>query len=145
MEGAAGQYEDGAERMVTTPWFDHEISITEAAEKGTYKVITEHSTVGIVVTTDGSICDIPRENYTEAEERVIRELQEIGKPFVVLLNSSDPSSAETRALARRIAEEHQVCCLPVNCLTLSERDIAGIIRAVGVPAQVSWRISAGMA
>ena len=130
VEGAAGQYEDGAERMVTTPWFDHEISITEAAEKGTYKVITEHSTVGIVVTTDGSICDIPRENYTEAEERVIRELQEIGKPFVVLLNSSDPSSAETRALARRIAEEHQVCCLPVNCLTLSERDIAGIIRSV---------------
>ena len=130
VDGAAGQFEDGAERMVTTPWFDHEISITEAAEKGTYKVITEHSTVGIVVTTDGSVCDIPRESYVDAEARVIRELQEIGKPFVVLLNSADPNAAETRSLAQQIAEQYQVCCLPVNCLTLSERDIAGVIRSV---------------
>ena len=75
VDGAAGQFEDGEERMVTTPWFDHEISMTEAAEKGTYKVITEHSTIGIVITTDGSICDIPREKYLEPEERVIHELK----------------------------------------------------------------------
>ena len=130
VDGAAGQFEDGAERMVTTPWFDHEISITEAAEKGTCKVITEHSTVGIVITTDGSICDIPRESYKEAEGRVIRELQEIGKPFVVLLNSADPASTETRLLAEQIGEQYHVSCLPVNCLTLSESDICGIIRSV---------------
>ena len=81
VEGAAGQFEDGSERMVTTPWFDHEISMTEAAEKGTRKVITEHSTIGIVITTDGSICDIPREKYIEPERRVIQELKSIGKPF----------------------------------------------------------------
>ena len=75
VDGAAGQFEDGEERMVTTPWFDHEISMTEAAEKGTYKVITEHSTIGIVITTDGTVADIPREDYLEAEERVSRELQ----------------------------------------------------------------------
>ena len=76
--------------MVTTPWYDHEIPMTEAAEIGTRKVIAEHSTIGIVITTDGSISDIPREDYLEAEERVIRELQELGKPFIVLLNSADP-------------------------------------------------------
>ena len=93
VEGAAGQFEDDSERMVTTPWFDHEISISEAAEKGTQKVITEHSTIGLVITTDGSICDIPRENYVSAEERVIRELLALGKPFGVLLNFSTVSWA----------------------------------------------------
>ena len=83
--------EDDAPRMVTTPWFDHEIPMTEAAEIGTRKVIAEHSTIGIVITTDGTIADIPREDYLEAEERVIRELQELGKPFIVLLNSADPT------------------------------------------------------
>ena len=88
--GAVGQFEDLSPRMVMTPWFDHEIPMTEAAEIGTRKVITDHSTVGVVITTDGTITDIPREDYLEAEERVIRELQEIGKPFVVLLNSAEP-------------------------------------------------------
>lgn len=87
VNGAAGQFEDGSERMVTTPWFDHEISMTEAAESGTYKVISEHSTIGLVVTTDGSICDIPRADYVEPEERVVNELKQIGKPFAVLINS----------------------------------------------------------
>ena len=82
--------EDDAPRMVTTPWYDHEIPMTEAAEIGTRKVIAEHSTIGIVITTDGTISDIPREDYLEAEKRVIRELQELGKPFIVLLNSADP-------------------------------------------------------
>ena len=92
VKGASGQFEDGAERMVTTPWFDKEISLTEAAEQGTYKVIAEHSTIGLVVTCDGTICEIPREDYVPAEERVIRELQEIGKPFTVVLNSAEPNA-----------------------------------------------------
>lgn len=90
--------------MVMTPWYDHEIPMTEAAELGTRKVIADHSTVGIVVTTDGTITDIPREDYLEAEERVIRELQEIGKPFLVLLNSAEPQSSRTASLAQEIGE-----------------------------------------
>ena len=130
VEGAAGQFEDGEERMVTTPWFDHEISMTEAAEKGTYKVISEHSTIGIVVTTDGSICDIPREKYLIPEQRVINELKEIGKPFVVLLNSADPDSEFAVETAREISEGYGVRCLRVNCLQLDEEGISEIIRSV---------------
>ena len=95
--GAAGQFEDDLPRMVTTPWYDHEIPMTEAAEIGTRKVIAEHSTIGIVITTDGTITDIPREDYLEAEERVITELQELGKPFLVLLNSAYPNSDRAKA------------------------------------------------
>ena len=130
VDGAAGQFEDGEERMVTKPWFDHEISMTEAAEKGTYKVITEHSTIGIVITTDGSICDIPREKYLEPEERVIHELKEIGKPFIVLLNCADPESEQAAETAREISENYGVRCLRVNCLKLEEAGIACIIRSV---------------
>ena len=130
VDGAAGQFEDGEERMVTTPWFDHEISMTEAAEKGPYKVITEHSTIGIVITTDGSICDIPREKYLVPEERVINELKEIGKPFIVLLNCIDPESEQAAETAREISENYGVRCLRVNCLKLEEAGIACIIRSV---------------
>ena len=130
VDGAAGQFEDGSERMVTTPWFDHEISITDAAEKGTRKVIAEHSTIGIVVTTDGSVCEIPRENYLKAEGRVIRELQEIGKPFVVLLNCVSPASEEARALAAELASEYGVSCLPVNCQALTEADISAVLQSI---------------
>lgn len=130
VEGAAGQFEDGHERMVTTPWFDHEVTITEAAEKGTWKVINEHSSIGIVVTTDGSIGEIPRENYEPAEERTITELKEIGKPFVVLLNSTDPKSERCAALAREIAQRYGVRCLPVDCLRMSEDDIGLILNSV---------------
>ena len=130
VKGAIGQYEEDAPRMVTTPWFDHEIPMTEAAEVGTRKVIAEHSTIGIVVTTDGSISEIPREDYLEAEERVIRELQELGKPFIVLLNSSDPSGDRAEAIARDIASRYEVKCVPVNCLTLEEEDVAAILKAV---------------
>ena len=130
VDGAAGQFEDGEERMVTTPWFDHEISMTEAAEKGTYKVITEHSTIGIVITTDGSICDIPREKYLVPEERVINELKEIGKPFIVLLNCIDPESEQAAETAREISENYGVRFLRVNCLKLEEAGIACIIRSV---------------
>ena len=130
VNGAAGQMENGQERMVTTPWFDHEITLTEAAEQGTHKVIAEHSTIGLVITCDGSICDIPREEYVPAEERVIRELRSIGKPFIVLLNSADPSSASAAALAKSITDKYGVSCLAVNCQTLGEDDITRILRTV---------------
>ena len=130
VKGAIGQYEEDAPRMVTTPWFDHEIPMTEAAEVGTRKVIAEHSTIGIVVTTDGSISEIPREDYLEAEERVIRELQELGKPFIVLLNSQAPKSERAAAIAKDIAGRYQVNCVPVNCLELDEEDVTDILKAV---------------
>ncbi len=130
VDGVGGQYEEGEERLVTTPWFDHEITLTEAAEQGTRKVITEHSTIGLVVTTDGSICDIPRENYLAAEERVIGELQALNKPFVILLNCVEPESAEAETLSFAIAEKYQAKCLCVNCLKLSEEDIQSIMSSV---------------
>lgn len=128
VDSAVGQFEDLAPRMVMTPWFDHEIPMTEAAEIGTRKVITDHATVGVVVTTDGTVTDIPREDYREAEERVIRELQEIGKPFLVLMNSAQPESARAAAAAEEIREKYGVGCRCVNCLALTEEDINGIIR-----------------
>ena len=130
VEGAAGQWIDGAERMVTTPWFDHEVPMSEAAESGTKKVIAEHSTVGVVVTTDGSICEIPREAYAEPESRVIRELQALGKPFVVLLNCARPDSESSQALASELSAQYGVSCIPVNCQTMQAEDFAAVMRAV---------------
>jgi len=127
VDGASGQFEDGIERLVTTPWFDHEVSLTEAAEKGTYKVIAEHSTIGIVVSCDGSICDIPREKYISAEARVVNELKEIGKPFVMLLNSIDPQGENARSLAQELSQLYDVKCIAVNCLELDERAIREIL------------------
>ena len=128
--GAVGQFEDLAPRMVMTPWYDYEIPMTEAAEIGTQKVITDHSTVGIVITTDGTVTDIPRQDYEEAEERVIRELKEIGKPFVVLLNSSDPDSERAHGIAGEIAARYDVKCIPVNCLTMNEQDITALMQSL---------------
>lgn len=102
--------------------------MTEAAEIGTRKVITDHSTVGIVVTTDGTVTDIPRQDYEEAEERVIRELQEIGKPFVVLLNSSDPTGERACAISKEISGRYNVKCMPVNCLMMDDAAIAELMR-----------------
>ncbi len=130
VKGAIGQMEDDTPRMVTTPWYDHEIPMTEAAEIGTRKVIAEHSTIGIVVTTDGTISDIPREDYLEAEERVIRELQELGKPFIVLLNSADPRGDRAQAIAKDISSRYEVNCMAVNCLELDEDAVAAILKAV---------------
>ncbi len=130
VEGAVGQTDEDKPRLVTTPWFDHEIPMTEAAEVGTRKVIAEHSTIGIVITTDGSITDIPRESYAPAEARVITELQEIGKPFLVLLNSAVPTSENAIALAEDIQKTYSVRCLPVNCQTLSDTDVESILKAV---------------
>ncbi len=128
VDSAVGQFEDLAPRMVMTPWFDHQIPMTEAAEIGTRKVITDHATVGIVVTTDGTVTDIPREDYIEAEERVIRELQAIGKPFLVLMNSAQPDSPRTAAMADELEQRCGVRCVPVNCLTLTEEDITALLR-----------------
>lgn len=128
--GAIGQNEDGFPRMVTTPWFDHEIPMTEAAEIGTRKVIAEHSTIGIVMTTDGTITDIEREAYIEAEDRVIRELMAIGKPFLVLVNSVAPYSEKAQRVREEISQRYGITCLSVNCLELNERDITEIIKAV---------------
>lgn len=128
VQGAAGQLEEGEERMVTTPWFDHEVSLSEAAEEGTRRVIAEHSTLGIVMTTDGSICGIPRENYVEAEERVINELRAIGKPFVLLLNCASPQSEEAEALSQELSEKYAVTCLAVSCVDLGQKDIEEILK-----------------
>ena len=128
--GAMGQFEDLAPRMVMTPWFDHEIPMAEAAEIGTRKVISEHATVGIVVTTDGTVTEIPREDYLEAEERAIRELQAIGKPFVVLVNSAEPESPGAAAIAGELAAKYDAKCLAVNCLRLDDKEIRRIIQGL---------------
>ena len=130
VDGAAGQFENGEERLVATPWAENEISMSEAAELGTHKVITEHSTIGIVVTTDGSICGIEREKYLPAEERVIRELKEIGKPFAVIVNSTSPLSREAAETAESIRRRHGVPCLCLDCLNMDEADIRKVMRAV---------------
>ena len=130
VDGAQGHFEGELERMVTTPWFDHEIPMTEAAEFGTRKVIAEHSTIGVVITTDGTVTDIPREGYLEAEERVIRELKELGKPFVVLVNSQHPNGTQAQALKRQLEETHDVSVRTINCLELRQEDINDIIQSV---------------
>lgn len=123
VKGAAGAFENDEPRMVTTPWFDKEIDMKTAAEEGTRRVIRDHSTVGLVVTTDGSICGIPREDYIEAEERVIAELKEIGKPFLLVLNCADPETEAAEALRAELEEKYSVACVRANCLALSEGDI----------------------
>ncbi len=122
-----GYIEDDQPRMVMTPWYDEPIPFNMAAEIGTKKVITEHSTIGLVITTDGSISDIPRIEYEEAEERVIEELKSINKPFVILLNSMYPESEHAQSLAKALSEKYGVSVVPVNCLELGEANIKEII------------------
>ena len=117
-------------RMVKTPWYEEEIPFEEAAEIGTRKVIAEHSTIGILVTTDGSITDIPREDYISAEERVVKELKELNKPFVIVLNSDDPFSDYTKALARKLEEKYEVSVLPTDCSRLDIEDIDDIFSKI---------------
>lgn len=130
VKGASGHMENDEERKVKTPWFAHEIPFTKAASIGTQKVIEEHATIGIVITTDGSICDLKRESYIEAEERAIRELQGLGKPFMVLVNTRKPFSAEAKQIAEDIAKKYQVSAMTVNCEQLKEEDIYQILEAV---------------
>ncbi len=128
VEGAAGQYEDGEERMVATPWFDEEVPMSRAAEEGTRRVIADHSTIGVVMTTDGTVCGIERENYVPAEERVVSELRAIGKPFIVVLNSARPESESAQALRAELEEKYSVECVCVNCQELGEADIDEILK-----------------
>lgn len=134
---AIGYIENEAPRMVMTPWFEEEIPFNMAAEVGTRKVITEHSTIGIVVTTDGSITDIPRAEYQEAEERIITELQEINKPFVILLNCQEPDSAASRQLAAEMEEKYSAPVMAVNCLDLTEEQVRELLGKVLLQFPVS--------
>lgn len=128
IDGVNVHMEDGNERMVKTPWFDHEIPFAKAAQIGTEKVIREHATIGILVTTDGSFTDIPRENYVPAEERTVQELKKIGKPFVVLLNTPKPHSNASMQMSRKMKETYGVSVLPVNCEQLKQEDICRILQ-----------------
>lgn len=125
-----GYIENSAPRMVQTPWFDEEVPFNMAAEIGTRKVISEHSTIGLVVTTDGSISDIPREEYAEVEERVINELSEVGKPFIVIMNCLDPTAEGAVNLCSELSEKYSATVLPVNCLELTESDIRSILTQI---------------
>ncbi len=126
VNNAIGYLEDDMPRMVKTPWFDEEIPFEQAAEIGTKKVIQEHSTIGILVTTDGSITDIPREDYIDAEERVVKELKELNKPFVIVLNSDDPFADETKSLAQKLEDKYDCSVIPTNCSRLDMEDINDI-------------------
>ena len=127
---AIGYIEEDQPRMVRTPWYEEPIPFNMAAEIGTKKVITEHSTIGLVITTDGTISDIPREEYEEAEERVIDELNQTGRPYVMLLNCVEPERPEARELAARLGEKYSIPVLPVNCIDITEQDIRDIIASL---------------
>lgn len=130
VDGATGHMEGNANRMVKTPWFDYEIPFVEAASIGTQKVIKDHATVGIVVTTDGSIGELERGNYVEAEEKTIQELANIGKPYVIVLNSNKPYSEETTKLAEELKDKYQTAVIPVNCEQLRKDDVYRILEQI---------------
>lgn len=125
---AKGYEDENGPRMVKTPWYDDEIPFIEAAEVGTEKVIRDHSSIGIVVTTDGSIGELSRSDYVDAEERVVRELSEIGKPYIVLLNSTHPMLPETERLAEKLHDNYQVPVMPISIESMTEQDIYSILR-----------------
>ena len=128
--GVQGLMDGDEARMVRTPWFDHDISFEEAAELGTRRVIQEHATVGVVVTTDGSVVDVPRSAYAQAEERVIDELKALGKPFIVVLNAAAPASEETQSLAKSMAGRYGVPVRPVDVLNMQMEDLNGLLEAL---------------
>ena len=130
VDGAVGHMEGDQERLVKTPWYDYEIPFTKAAEIGTRKVIADHSTIGVVVTSDGSFTEIPRTGYHAPEARTIEELKALQKPFVVILNSSFPYSDATRALADSMSKEYGVTVIPLNCEQLKKEDIDLIMEQV---------------
>ena len=128
VDGAVGAQEDGIPRMVTTPWYDYEIPMTEAAELGTQKVMQEHCSIGLVVTTDGSITDIPRQDYVEAERRAILDMQATKKPFLVIVNSREPKEDAARQVSSSISKEFGVEPLIADCQALDEEDICTILK-----------------
>lgn len=128
IKNAKGYEDENGPRMVHTPWYDEALPFIEAAEIGTEKVIKDHSTIGIIVTTDGSIGEFSREEYIECEKRVVTELKEIGKPFIVLLNSTHPMLPETEKLSEKMREEYNVPTIPINIENMNEKDIYNILR-----------------
>lgn len=128
--GAIGADENGEPRMITTPWFDHEIPMLQAAELGTQKVMQEHCTVGIVITTDGTITDIPREDYEQAQAHAIADMQATGKPFLVIVNSAQPQSEQAQTLCEQLRRQHHVSCICADCLQMELAQIKTILTAL---------------
>ena len=128
IDGSQGYEDENGPRMVRTPWYDEEIPFIEAAEIGTEKVIKDHSSIGIVVTTDGSFGEIPRNNYVDAETRIINELKEIGKPFIVVLNSAHPTLPETERLAEKLSIDYSVPVLPLSVESMGEKEVYSVLR-----------------
>ena len=128
IKNAKGAEDENGPRMVKSPWYEEEIPFVEAAELGTEKVIKDHSTIGIVMTTDGSIGDFDRDDYVESEQRVVKELKEIGKPFIVVLNTTHPMLPETERLADTLKEEYGVSVIPMNVLSMTEKEIYNILK-----------------
>ena len=128
IKNAKGAEDENGPRMVKSPWYEEEIPFVEAAELGTEKVIKDHSTIGIVMTTDGSIGDFERDDYLEAEQRVVKELKEIGKPFIVILNSTHPMLPETERLADNLKDEYGVSVIPMNVLNMTEKEMYNILK-----------------
>ena len=130
VKGAAGVEEDGHPRMVTTPWYDREIPITEAAELGTKKVMEDHCSIGVVITTDGSVTDIPREDYAEPEERAIEDMKKTGKPFLVIINTRDPGGKPALELRQMLKEKYGVDAKIADCQSLDATEIGELFRAL---------------
>lgn len=130
VEGAKGYEDENGPRMVNTPWFEESIPFQEAAEIGTRKVIQDHSTIGVVITTDGSITDIPRESYVSAEERVVEELKEVGKPFIMVINSTNPYSERANKLKEHLAEKYDIPVLTMDVADINDDDITAVLREV---------------
>lgn len=130
VDGAMGAEEDGQPRMVTTPWFDEEIPMIRAAELGTKKVMEEHCSMGLVVTTDGSVTDIPRRDYVEAEQKAIRDMQATGKPYLVIINCRNPASADAKALKEQLRSEFGVEAMVADCQSLDGEGIAELFRGI---------------
>ncbi|KPV55676.1 MULTISPECIES: stage IV sporulation protein A [Paenibacillus] len=130
VEGAKGYEDENGPRMINTPWFDEAIPFQEAAEIGTRKVIQEHATLGVVITTDGSIAEIPRASYVDAEERIINELKEVGKPFIVIVNSTRPQSDAVIELRNELQAKHDVPVVAMSVANMSEDDMMSVLREV---------------
>ena len=130
VEGALGHEENDAPRMVKSPWFDHAVPFDLAAETGTQRVIREHATVGVLVTTDGSVADLPRENYCEAERRVAEELDTIGKPYIILLNCAEPTSDTARQLAAELQQQYRHVVFPINCTAMTAETADALLQAL---------------
>ncbi len=130
VDGAVGATEDGIPRMVTTPWYDYEIPMTEAAELGTQKVMQEHCSIGLVITTDGTVTDIPRQDYLDAERRAILDMQETGKPYLVIINTRQPQGEAARQVQQLLAGEYGISPVVADCQALSPADIQELLEAL---------------